>query len=247
VDNRSFLQAQLPRALFASLCFKEKLMSNEQYLLSLWAETPSGERLYPYKGVSGPKKGLYSVSYSGKSSEYVGVSEKDLIAAVEAGRFSERGTIRMLPLKTRPGAQRNGFAPTHYKGKPIKHREVQLRSKTKPLFPDEVPAGSTYAEGAARYVLVNGYERSSEARDACIKHYGAICAACDIDFGRVYGEIGNGFIHVHHLVPISEIGAEYQVDPIKDLIPVCPNCHAMIHRTEPPLAIADLKSLIKKA
>ncbi len=95
-------------------------MSNEQYLLSVWAETQSGEKLYPYKGVSGSKKGLYSVSYSGKSSEYIGVSENDLIAAVEAGQFSERGTIRMLPLKTRSGAQRNGFAPTHYKCEPIK-------------------------------------------------------------------------------------------------------------------------------
>lgn len=54
-------------------------MSDERYLLSLYAETTSGERVYPYKGVSGSRKGLYSVSYSGKSNDYVGVCEKDLI------------------------------------------------------------------------------------------------------------------------------------------------------------------------
>ena len=129
-------------------------MDNEQYLLSLWAESESGERVYPYKGVKGPKKDLYSVSYSGKSNEYVGVTESELIASVEAGKFSERGTIRMLPLKAPSGAQRNGFAPTHYKGEPIQQRGVVIRSNTKLLFPDEVPEESIYAEGAVDSYLL---------------------------------------------------------------------------------------------
>jgi 5-methylcytosine-specific restriction protein A len=66
-----------------------------------------------------------------------------------------------------------------------------------------------------------------------------------MNFGDVYGEIGKGFIHIHHLIPISEIGTEYKINPITDLIPVCPNCHAMIHRTKQPLTIQELKSLIK--
>jgi 5-methylcytosine-specific restriction protein A len=62
----------------------------------------------------------------------------------------------------------------------------------------------------------------------------------------MYGDLGKGFIHVHHIVPISEIGTSYKVDPIKDLVPVCPNCHSMMHRLNPVITIADLKSIITK-
>jgi 5-methylcytosine-specific restriction protein A len=65
-----------------------------------------------------------------------------------------------------------------------------------------------------------------------------------VDFGKRYGRLGLGFIHVHHLVPISAIGSEYRVDPLADLVPVCPNCHAMLHRSEPPLAIERLRRLL---
>ena len=51
-----------------------------------------------------------------------------------------------------------------------------------------------------------------------------------MSFEEVYGEVGRGFIEVHHIVPISERGGDYIVDPIRDLIPLCSNCHAMIHR-----------------
>ncbi len=63
---------------------------------------------------------------------------------------------------------------------------------------------------------------------------------------KFYGQIGEGFIHVHHLKPLSEIGQEYEVDPIEDLRPVCPNCHAMLHRKKPPYTIEQLKDLIHK-
>ena len=62
------------------------------------------------------------------------------------------------------------------------------------------------------------------ARRKCLEHYGFTCAVCDFDFAGVYGAIAKKFIHVHHKIPLSEIGKEYVVDPIKDLIPVCPNC-----------------------
>tara|TARA_R110002050_G_scaffold54303_4_gene122942 strand:- start:29513 stop:29710 length:198 start_codon:yes stop_codon:yes gene_type:complete len=62
----------------------------------------------------------------------------------------------------------------------------------------------------------------------------------------MYGEIGKGFIHVHHLTPISEIGKKYQIDPINDLRPVCPNCHSMLHRRNPPISVNELKEIIKK-
>ncbi|WP_371416419.1 HNH endonuclease [Dolichospermum sp. UHCC 0299] len=78
----------------------------------------------------------------------------------------------------------------------------------------------------------------------CISHYGTSCFVCGFNFGKIFGELGEGFIHVHHLKPLSQIGTEYEVDPVKDLRPVCPNCHAMIHRKSPPLSIDEIKFLI---
>ncbi|MCU7884935.1 MAG: HNH endonuclease, partial [Candidatus Thiodiazotropha sp. (ex Lucinoma annulata)] len=98
--------------------------------------------------------------------------------------------------------------------------------------------------GATQKILVNSYERSSAAREVCIRHYKAKCAVCDFDFGHIYGELGDGYIHVHHLIPLSEIGSEYEVDPINDMIPICPNCHAMIHETEPPMSVVELGDLV---
>ena len=112
------------------------------------------------------------------------------------------------------------------------------------LWPDDLPDAQAYFEGLARQVSVNRYERSLEARAACIAHYGCICQVCEVDFGKRYGRLGLGFIHVHHLVPISSIGSDYRVDPVADLVPVCPNCHAMIHRGTPPLPIERLRRLL---
>lgn len=113
---------------------------------------------------------------------------------------------------------------------------------------DEIPNPETVFEGAKREIIVNSYERNHQAREKCIAVHGCKCAVCDMDFEKVYGEIGRGFIHVHHIVPLSSIGKEYELDPLKDLVPVCPNCHAMLHRKEPPYDVDDLrKKMIKKA
>jgi len=112
-------------------------------------------------------------------------------------------------------------------------------------YPDDVL--EIFYEGAIKQIKVNKYERSITARNKCIDHYGCKCSVCNMDFKHVYGEIGKDYIHVHHIVPLSEIGERYKLDPIKDLRPVCPNCHAMIHRQKPLLSIDELKTLIEKA
>lgn len=99
-------------------------------------------------------------------------------------------------------------------------------------------------EGAKKSVVVNSYERNPIARQRCIAHWQAQCSVCSFNFESTYGLIGKGFIHVHHLTPISQIGAEYEIEPVKDLRPVCPNCHAMLHKKEPPSSIDELKSII---
>jgi 5-methylcytosine-specific restriction enzyme A len=92
-----------------------------------------------------------------------------------------------------------------------------------------VPDTSEHWEGSVSTVMVNKYERSSSARKKCVDHWGYGCAVCGRTMEEMYGPEGAGRIHVHHLVPISLIGTEYKVDPINDLRPVCPNCHAAIH------------------
>lgn len=114
------------------------------------------------------------------------------------------------------------------------------------LRPDEEIAAATFAEGAVRCVYVDTYERNSAARQACIEHFGTECHVCGFDFESVYGERGAGYIEVHHLKPISEVGEQYEVHPIKDLRPVCPNCHRMIHRSEPMLTPDELRRLTQQ-
>lgn len=101
-------------------------------------------------------------------------------------------------------------------------------------------------EGAANRMTVNVYERNPLARQQCIQHFGCRCSVCGFDFEKVFGEIGRGFIHVHHLKPLSQIQEEYEVDPITDLCPICPNCHAMIHSATEMISIQNLKRLIRK-
>lgn len=85
-------------------------------------------------------------------------------------------------------------------------------------------------EGAKQQVTVNRYERNPIARQQCVDLHGYNCFVCEMNFEKTYGEIGKEFIHVHHLVPLHEINQEYVVNPATDLIPVCPNCHAMLHK-----------------
>lgn len=100
-------------------------------------------------------------------------------------------------------------------------------------------------EGAVREETVNRYERSRFNRSICLNFHGTNCKACGMDFRSIYGEIGAGFIHVHHIIPVSRLGAGYIINPIDDLIPVCPNCHAMLHRKDPPYLVDELKEIIK--
>jgi 5-methylcytosine-specific restriction protein A len=102
-----------------------------------------------------------------------------------------------------------------------------------------------YKEGSLKRVYVNAYERNPAARSACIEKYGYECQVCGINLSDIYGELGKDFIHVHHIVPVSEIGNQYQVDPEKDLIPVCANCHTIIHRRKPAYSISEVSMAIK--
>jgi 5-methylcytosine-specific restriction enzyme A len=111
-------------------------------------------------------------------------------------------------------------------------------------LPEEMQASVGLLEGAVHKVLVNAYERRPIARRLCLETHGYACTVCHFDFGATYGPAAANYIHVHHLVPLAEIGEEYEVDPVRDLIPVCPNCHAVIHLHTPPLSVQEVKEML---
>ena len=111
--------------------------------------------------------------------------------------------------------------------------------------PEEIEDPNLYLEGAVKKVSVNIYERDSTARKACIEHYGLDCMICGVNFEEIYGDVGKGYIHVHHIRPLSEVSEAYLVDPLKELIPVCPNCHSMLHKRKPPYGISEMKSILR--
>jgi len=83
-------------------------------------------------------------------------------------------------------------------------------------------------------------------RRRAIEIHGAICASCGFDFEKVYGERGRGYIEIHHNKPLSTLDNEQIIDPVTDLIPVCSNCHRMIHRRKDDvLSIEELKRILK--
>lgn len=114
------------------------------------------------------------------------------------------------------------------------------------LFPEEIAPTTALVEGAVCRVLVNAYERNREARRRCIERYGPSCCICGFNFGDVYGDVVEGCIQVHHLRPLSEVGGEYIVDPVADLRPVCPNCHAVLHSRRPAYSIEDIQAFLSK-
>lgn len=104
---------------------------------------------------------------------------------------------------------------------------------------------TSFTEGSSFNVKITRYERNPYARNACINHYGLTCIICGFNFEKFYGESGKDFIHVHHLNEISKHDGEHKVDPIKDLRPVCPNCHNVIHRKRPPYTIEEMIKMIE--
>jgi hypothetical protein len=110
------------------------------------------------------------------------------------------------------------------------------------VTPLEVPFQE---EGGSCELVITKYERSKINREVCLKFYGTVCQICYQDMIDVYGEIAAGFIHVHHIEKLSESGPKV-VDPISDLLPVCPNCHGIIHRTKIPATPEEVRSLIAK-
>lgn len=114
-------------------------------------------------------------------------------------------------------------------------------------FPEE-DNNTELIEGASKKVSVNKYERSPKARNLAINYHGTNCVVCGFCFEDYYGEIGKDYIHIHHIIPLNVKKEEYRINYKKDLVPVCPNCHAMLHRKVDgkDITISELKKIIVK-
>ena len=117
-------------------------------------------------------------------------------------------------------------------------------------YSEELEINDIIFEGAKKVIMVNSYERNRRGVNICLEYYKElnnkiVCEVCGFDFEKVYGALGKDKIHVHHKKPISEIGNEYILNPKEDLVPVCPNCHMMIHSRKPAYSVEEIKELLK--
>jgi 5-methylcytosine-specific restriction endonuclease McrA len=106
------------------------------------------------------------------------------------------------------------------------------------------PSSRGYSEGRKQTTTTTRRERDPQARQDCIDYWGAECYICGFDFGATYGEEWSDFIHVHHETPLAEVEGEREVDPVEDLKPLCPNCHAIVHKRTPPYSPQEVRRMI---
>lgn len=106
---------------------------------------------------------------------------------------------------------------------------------------------SVFLEGSQKKIYTTKYERNPKNRAIAIKVHGYNCAACDFNFSDVYGDLGDKFIEIHHIIPLHSLNEAVFIDPKLDLIPLCSNCHRMIHRNKNNvLSVNELKLLISR-
>lgn len=122
---------------------------------------------------------------------------------------------------------------------------LESEKNQKNLSIQQYISSQKYKEGTPYEVKLTVYERNYQARKKCLEYHGYSCIACEFNFEKTYGPIGKDFIHVHHLKKNSDIGESYEINPVNDLIPVCPNCHSMIHRHPKTLEIDEIKNLLR--
>jgi 5-methylcytosine-specific restriction enzyme A len=108
----------------------------------------------------------------------------------------------------------------------------------------ETPEVAGLPEGAKIRVEMNRYERDRRNRAAALAIHGYSCKACGVDLSEQYGDAAAGFIEVHHTTPVSEVGPGYIINPVTDLVPLCPNCHGVAHRRSPPYTVDELREML---
>jgi 5-methylcytosine-specific restriction enzyme A len=182
----------------------------------------------------------------GETTNYVEI-KYDFLLNPNKEEILPRDLLNMPPLSEMHwDTQMSGVQIPDHIAKELETLWINFINSTSFSFAEEIEqTQEEIFEGAVRRVTVNAYERNQEARRKCIEYYGVTCQICGFNFEKAYGKAGKDFIHVHHLKQISEIGETYKIDPIQDLRPVCPNCHAIIHKRKPSHTIEEVKSFLK--
>jgi 5-methylcytosine-specific restriction enzyme A len=110
---------------------------------------------------------------------------------------------------------------------------------------DDVDADASALEGDPIETISRRYERRPVNREICLSVRGRRCYCCNMDFGEVYGPSVDGHIEVHHIVPASGMGSGYQLNPATDLVPLCSNCHSVVHLTNPPTSVEEVRARVE--
>ena len=178
-------------------------------------------------------------------------SKYNLICKYENGKLLDEEERRYTIPHARTEKDGFGESQVYYargeNGKKIKENAIKyivecINDNKKTYFDDE----KKYTEGGESKYTVKLNKRNREAREKCLEIHGYKCNICNFDFLESYGEVGRDFIEVHHIESITKTsGVEYEIDPKKDLIPVCSNCHSMLHRKRPAYYPKDIKAILE--
>ncbi len=231
---------------------------------SKWSKVSDGDFVYVIQNVHGKFEfcGIYKISSHYKN-EHVGSKNHFRFSLEDTTKLSKPITINekvcgdQLPKLQHPANWSNFKRHFCAQGttfrNPLSDEVLQVLDSLLPQtiefqFAEEISKKKEklFFEGAKQKITINKYERNLDARKECIKYHGYNCKVCDFNFEKFYGVLGKHYIHVHHLVPLCEITEEYNINPKTDLIPVCPNCHAMLHRSENSNDIDSLRKIIKR-
>lgn len=103
---------------------------------------------------------------------------------------------------------------------------------------------STFSEGQRSFREAWFFKRNPALRREALRRHGLTCFACKFNFGAAYGPLGEGYIEMHHLNPLAErldaISGKQVLTSADDVIPLCANCHRIVHRRRPALDLAAL-------
>ncbi|WP_419887599.1 EVE domain-containing protein [Neobacillus niacini] len=125
-------------------------------------------------------------------------------------------------------------------------KKSQLKETVrKDLEADKAQFDSFYKDGELKHYYGNRYERKAKNRLKAIEIHGTTCTVCNFNFEDIYGDHGKDFIEIHHIKPLSTLGVATEIDPSTDLVPVCSNCHRMLHRNrDNVLTVDDLRKMV---
>ena len=230
-----------------------------QSLGKLMREREAADYIESYEATYGRKNGLYRVRNYANAAAYL--KGRDwLWRHTSEAKAAEARPVQQSPARQPPVQQQPPESvPASHNAttKDVKPRSAAKGERKKPrkkppqlLIPEEIIDPDSFMEGQCKRVSLNAHERNKDARKVCLRHYGYTCKVCKFDFVSMYGDIGRNYINVHHLKPLSKKGGrKHNINPITDLCPICPNCHAMIHRKEgdKPYTVKELKDIIRKA